>query len=207
MFQILTKDKWVYLNMHFNQVFSSLFLDSSIYAVRESDSSEFYREKGIYQRTLTQCTIENIRNNLKSAKSCNIILDMKYISKVKDNEMAQFSQLLKTLLNNDNVLHLMNVSGWVFEALKPFNMDMKEKYDIGDQVFCITLPATKFNENSLLDINKMGELLFEEKLNDEIKKCSEKHEKQSISSRVKLNIYINVKKMMRDYPFFLLLYI
>lgn len=202
MLSMLTRDNLIYINLHFIQVFDTIFLDSSIYALKEKNGNYFKSNKGIYQRTLTQNTIEKVKNELSSYEQKKIFLDMKYICSVEDNQLVEFKNLLVNILDNKNTLFLHNVSGEVWESLKKLGMDMKEEYDTDSRMFYITLPSIKYNKEDLIQMTQFATEIFEEKFERELTKCCEKHERESMSSRVRLNIYINIKKMMRDFPFF-----
>ena len=194
----LTKGDNIFLNLHFIQVFNTLFLDKSIYALQQDDRDDIGIVKGIYRRNLTQNVILVIENGLSEIQNKNICMDMKYIDYLDGNRKIEFLNLLKKLfIRNNNSLILFNLNGTVFDILKECDLDLTEVYDSETKKFFAV-----FSESDLKNIPQLAQEAFEERLEMEIQNSCEDYDRESMSSRVKLTKYINMKNIMQDFSFF-----
>lgn len=204
MISMMTKEDKIFIDLHAEQVFNTFFLDSSIFAIKESQEACFKNSKGIYQRTLTQNTIANMKNELGSFTQKYIVINMNNISVIKDNVLIEFQKMIKKFTQNRNSILLYNVCGQVFDCLRKFANDNKARvrYEEKNYTHYIDFFSNNMPQIDELDLNAEYERLYDENLERKISEICEKHDSRSLSSRVKLSIYINVKKLLEDYPFF-----
>lgn len=204
----LTKEDKIYVNMHVEQVFNSLFLDSSVYALRNgNEDNQLVEQKGIYQRSLTQNTVKKLKDELINTKEKTIQIDMNFIDNIKNNVLIEFLKLLKECYQKKKVIDLCNVNPTVWGAIsaEKYDINIKEKYDPDKKNFFVSILT---GNEDVQDIEKLrenvkeGALVFEERLQNEIINCKENHDRKSLTSRVKLSIYLNIKEIIKDYSFF-----
>lgn len=204
--RLFFKGNVCYILLHFEQVFNNFFLDKSINrfddkSINLLDDKSFnngllWSEKGIYQKSFTQLTVLKIKNEIGDFSKFNntwtYVFDLKCIKLIEGNDLIVFEELLDELTYHKHRWLLVN-------AEKGIKVKGREPKDS-----CIMSSIDVFKNEDCQQYRKNLENVFNEDLEAYVRSCSYEYNRKSISSRVYLSKYIDIKKMMEDLPFFCL---
>lgn len=190
---LLIKENTCYVLLHFEQVFNNLFLDNSI-NIFNSDPLESV--KGIYQKSLTQFTVFKIKKEIDSlvnqGGTWTFVFDLNRIKYIGGNDLIEFERLLDLLTYYNNRWLLINVENGI---------EIKGRGSV-NKILMSSIDA--FNEEDCSSYCMNLEIIFKEEMEKYLQNCAYQYQKKSISSRVYLSKYIDIKKMMENIPFFCL---
>lgn len=194
---LIIDDNSLFIKLHFEEVFNSFFINDKEYRRTKTDCKIFNNDKGIYQGTLHQETINYLLDTAPDIKEHTVFLLFDYIRDLEENAVIIIADLVTWYINNNNTVVLSGIAEKYQEILK----DGMETYlSNNEQKKC---RIVDFNdEDGKNTVKEKAENTLHKIIESKIKDCRISYDQISPSSPVRLKYYISIKRMLEDKNFF-----
>ena len=115
---LIIDDNSLFIKLHFEEVFNSFFINDKEYRRTKTDCKIVNNDKGIYQGTLHQETINYLLDTAPDIKEHTVFLLFDYIRDLEENAVIIIADLVTWYINNNNTVVLSGIAEKYQEILK-----------------------------------------------------------------------------------------